>query len=85
MEMKRKQTDFLFIEIKGEKHMKIKSLFMRQLHSYRLASDKQIITALLRRHNGNVTHAAKEAGIDRSNLLRLIRSVGLKADSFRHA
>ena len=42
------------------------------------AYERRLIDASLTRHNGNVTAAARELGIDRANLNRLAKRLGLK-------
>ncbi|MCM0605578.1 MAG: hypothetical protein KA715_05760 [Xanthomonadaceae bacterium] len=49
------------------------------------AFEREYLEATLRRHHGNVTSAAKEASIDRSNFLRLLRRHGLKSRVYREA
>lgn len=41
------------------------------------------LTALLRRHEGNVTKAALAAGLERESLHRLMRKFRVKAETFR--
>jgi DNA-binding NtrC family response regulator len=41
------------------------------------------LSQLLNQHAGNVSAAAREARLDRSNFLRLLRKYGLKAEVFR--
>ncbi len=41
------------------------------------------VDAVLRRHDGNVTRAAEQAGIERESLHRLMRKAGLDADRYR--
>ncbi len=43
------------------------------------AFQRQWLTAAMARHGGSMASAAREAGIDRSNFLRLARRLGLKA------
>ena len=45
--------------------------------------EKEYLINLLNRTQGNVTSAAKESGIDRSNFLRLLRRHGINAQNFR--
>lgn len=45
----------------------------------------EYLSAALGRHGGNVSAAAREAKIDRSNFLRLLRRHGLNAQGFRKA
>jgi two-component system, NtrC family, nitrogen regulation response regulator NtrX len=47
--------------------------------------EKEYLVATLGRHGGNVSAAAREARIDRSNLLRLLRRHGLRAQQYRKA
>ena len=49
------------------------------------AFEKEYLESTLARHHGNVTSAAKEAAIDRSNFLRLLRRHGLKSRVYREA
>ncbi len=58
--------------------------------SYREAMDhareratRDYLEALLRRHAGNVTRAAEQAGVERESLHRLLRRHGLDASTFR--
>lgn len=48
------------------------------------AFEKEFLVASLKRHTGNVSQAAREAKLDRSNYLRLLRRHGIKAEVFRH-
>jgi DNA-binding NtrC family response regulator len=45
--------------------------------------EKEYLVAALGRHHGNVSAAAREARLDRSNFLRLLRKYGLKAQGYR--
>ena len=45
--------------------------------------EREYLTAILARHQGNVSAAAREAKIDRSNFLRLLRRHQLKAQEYR--
>ncbi len=47
--------------------------------------EQDFIQKLLQKNNGNVTAAAKEAGLDRSNFLRLLRRHQIQAQTFRKA
>ncbi len=47
------------------------------------AFEKEYLVALLERNHGNVSAASREAKVDRSNLLRLMRRNGLKAEAYR--
>jgi DNA-binding NtrC family response regulator len=45
--------------------------------------EAEYLVGTLTRHNGNVSAAAREAKLDRSNFLRLLRRHSLKAESYR--
>ncbi len=45
--------------------------------------EREYLVNVLHRTNGNVTAAAKESGIDRSNFLRLLRRHGIQSEQFR--
>jgi DNA-binding NtrC family response regulator len=45
--------------------------------------EREYLKALVQRHRGNVSASAREARLDRSNFLRLMRRHGLKATSYR--
>ena len=45
--------------------------------------EKEFLVVSLKRNSGNVSAAAREAKLDRSNFLRLLRRHGLKAENFR--
>ena len=47
--------------------------------------EREYLVSTLNRHDGNVSAAAREARIDRSNLLRLLRRHGLRAEQYRKA
>jgi len=47
--------------------------------------EKEYLTACLSRSQGNVTAAARESGIDRSNFLRLLRRHQINAQVFRNS
>jgi DNA-binding NtrC family response regulator len=47
------------------------------------AFEKEYLTSVLERHHGNVTAAAKEAAVDRSNFLRLLRRHQIDASVYR--
>lgn len=47
--------------------------------------EQDYIQKLLQKNNGNVTAAAKEAGLDRSNFLRLLRRHQIQAQTYRKA
>ena len=45
--------------------------------------EREYLTGLLERHHGNVTAASKDAGVDRSNFLRLLRRHHIDAANYR--
>ena len=45
--------------------------------------EKEYLTGVLEKNKGNVTAAAKEAGVDRSNFLRLLRRHQIDAETYR--
>jgi DNA-binding NtrC family response regulator len=45
--------------------------------------EREYLTGLLERHQGNVTAASKDAGVDRSNFLRLLRRHHIDAANYR--
>lgn len=47
--------------------------------------EREYLTQALARHGGNVSAAAREARLDRSNFLRLLRRHGLRAQEYRKA
>jgi hypothetical protein len=47
------------------------------------AFEKEYLSSVLERHQGNVTAAAKEAAVDRSNFLRLLRRHHIEASNYR--
>ncbi|MDA2926109.1 sigma-54 dependent transcriptional regulator [Acidobacteria bacterium AH-259-G07] len=50
-----------------------------------LALEKPFLVDLLRRHQGNVSAAAEEAGMTRKMIYRMARKFGIDIDSFRKA
>ncbi len=48
------------------------------------AFEKEYLTQVLAKHGGNVTAAAKEAAVDRSNFLRLLRRHQIDASVYRN-
>ena len=46
--------------------------------------EKEYLTGVLEKHQGNVTAAARESGVDRSNFLRLLRRHQIDAEVFRN-
>jgi DNA-binding NtrC family response regulator len=49
------------------------------------AFEREYLISTLARHSGNVSAAARDARLDRSNFLRLLRKHGLKAQEYRNA
>jgi len=47
--------------------------------------EREYLETALGRHGGNVSAAAREAKLDRSNFLRLLRRHQLRAEGFRKA
>lgn len=47
--------------------------------------EKEYLSSALARHSGNVSAAAREAQLDRSNFLRLLRRYGIQSVAFRKA
>lgn len=47
--------------------------------------EREYLQKILAKHGGNVTAAAKESGLDRSNFLRLLRRHHMSAQEFRKA
>jgi len=45
--------------------------------------EREYLVAILNRHDGNVSAAAREAHLDRSNFLRLLRRHRMTAQEFR--
>lgn len=46
-------------------------------------TSRDYLAAILRTYGGNVTHAAKHAGLERESLHRLLKRYGLRAEDFR--
>ncbi len=44
---------------------------------------RDYLTVLLREHEGNVTHAAQRAGMERESLHRLLKRFGIRSDDFK--
>jgi transcriptional regulator of acetoin/glycerol metabolism len=47
--------------------------------------EREYLVSTLNKHHGNVSAAARESKLDRSNFLRLLRRHGLKAQEYRGA
>lgn len=46
--------------------------------------EREYFIELLTRHEGNISSAAREAMLDRSNFMKLLKKSGISVDSFRH-
>jgi DNA-binding NtrC family response regulator len=44
---------------------------------------RDYLTVLMREHDGNVTHAAQRAGMERESLHRLLKRYGIRSDDFK--
>jgi DNA-binding NtrC family response regulator len=68
-----------------EKQMQSESFssFADMKRSFTDDFEKKYVSSLLSRHSGNVSAAAREAKLDRSNFLRLLRRHGIKSVAFR--
>ena len=56
------------------------SNFQRARHRMIESFEQRFVTDILRKHQGNVTHAAQKAGKDRRDFGRLIKKYGIKRD-----
>lgn len=63
-------------EIYGMPYKAAKGEVLRHFHA-------QYLGELLRRNNGNVTHSARECGLERQALQQILRRYGLKSQDFR--
>jgi len=63
-------------EIHGMPYKEAKGEVLRHFHA-------QYLGELLRRNNGNVTHSARECGLERQALQQILRRYGLKSQDFR--
>ncbi len=59
--------------------------FIQEKRRWTLQFEQRYLKLLLQKHDGNVSAAAREAKLDRSNFLRLLRRHHLKAQPFRKA
>jgi DNA-binding NtrC family response regulator len=57
--------------------------YMGLKKSWANSFEREYLQAVLKKHEGNVSAAAREAKLDRSNFLRLLRRHGLKAAEYR--
>ena len=57
--------------------------YREALASARDRGSREYLSALLRMFEGNVSHAAERAGLERESLHRLLRRHGIHADTFR--
>ena len=60
-------------------HLPYREAKERVLHSF----NQDYLTTLLRRHVGNVTHAARACGLERQSLQQLLRRCDIRAETFR--
>ncbi|HSD18839.1 MAG TPA: helix-turn-helix domain-containing protein, partial [Anaeromyxobacter sp.] len=44
---------------------------------------RDYLTVLMREHEGNVTHAAQRAGMERESLHRLLKRYGIRSDDYK--
>lgn len=58
--------------------------FMKMKKKWLSSFEREYIASTLNRYGGNVSAAAREAQLDRSNFLRLLRRHGLHSGEFRH-
>ncbi|MEJ2235769.1 MAG: sigma-54 dependent transcriptional regulator [Syntrophobacterales bacterium] len=63
-------------EIHGMPYKEAKGEVLRHFHA-------QYLGELLRRNNGNVTHSARECGLERQALQQILRRYGLRSQDFR--
>ena len=49
------------------------------------AATEEYLRGILRKHEGNVTRAAAEAGVERESLHRLLKRFGIRSDDFKKA
>jgi transcriptional regulator of acetoin/glycerol metabolism len=45
---------------------------------------RDYLTVLMREHEGNVTHAAQRAGMERESLHRLLKRYSIRSDDFKN-
>lgn len=69
-------VDALTTGATGENYTALKKKVSRNIET-------EMLCKLLEKHHGNVTYAAREAKIDRSNFLRLLRRYGIQAKAYR--
>jgi DNA-binding NtrC family response regulator len=58
--------------------------YREALASARDRGSREYLNALLKMFEGNVSHAAERAGLERESLHRLLRRHGIHADTFRY-
>ncbi len=46
--------------------------------------EREYFSTILRKHGGNLSRAAREAGIHRPNLIRKLKEIGISADEYRN-
>ncbi|UCG14933.1 MAG: sigma-54-dependent Fis family transcriptional regulator [Deltaproteobacteria bacterium] len=64
-------------ELHGMRYKEAKEEVLRRFHA-------EYLIELLRRNNGNVTHSARECGLERQALQQILRRYGLKSQDFRN-
>jgi DNA-binding NtrC family response regulator len=70
------------VELPGNEGLAALS-YREALASARDRGSREYLNALLRMFEGNVSHAAERAGLERESLHRLLRRHGIHADAFR--
>jgi DNA-binding NtrC family response regulator len=63
-------------EIHGMDYKEAKEEVLRSFHA-------EYLGELLKRNNGNVTHSARECGLERQALQQILRRYGIKSQDFR--
>lgn len=69
----------LDLQGKGLSEEPLKKAVLKEKEQY----EKNHITNLLISHRGNVTHASREAGMDRGSFQRLMRKYSIRSESFK--
>jgi DNA-binding NtrC family response regulator len=66
----------------GESGSEQDSNFQRARQRTIESFEQRFVTEMLRKHQGNVTHAAEKAGKDRRDFGRLIKKYGINRECF---